>query len=237
LDGETPEDERAAILARLELGQTHVVSNYGVLCEGWDQPSCKCVVLARPTKSLVIYMQSAGRTLRPWCPCGCERPATCPRAVAPIILDHGGNVDRHGMPHEDRQWSLDDKPKRPRDAPMKACRECFAYIPSALMVCPHCAYEFPAPTHAEEPAELETLDHVELALRSLTGDDAQLSFWRREAQRARDRRMKPGYVYHRFIERFQTEPPIEWVRSLKRAAKKDADWRVAFDRPDRRVGT
>ena len=29
-----------------------------------------------------------------------------------MILDHGGNVDRHGLPHEDREWSLTKKPKR-----------------------------------------------------------------------------------------------------------------------------
>jgi len=49
LDGETPVDERAAILRRLEACETLVVSNYGVLCEGWDQPAVKCCILARPT--------------------------------------------------------------------------------------------------------------------------------------------------------------------------------------------
>ncbi len=48
LDGTTPTTERAAILGRLETGTTRVVVNVGVLCEGWDQPSVKCCVLARP---------------------------------------------------------------------------------------------------------------------------------------------------------------------------------------------
>src|SRR6202042_2180962 len=87
LDGTTPEDLRRAILARLASGATTLVSNVGVLCEGWDLPACKCMLLARPTKSLALYMQMAGRILRPW------------EDVDPIILDHGGNVDRHGMPH------------------------------------------------------------------------------------------------------------------------------------------
>jgi DNA repair protein RadD len=66
LDGTTPTDERDAILGRLDSGETLVVSNCGVLGEGWDQPSCKCAILARPTKSTGLYLQQAGRILRPW---------------------------------------------------------------------------------------------------------------------------------------------------------------------------
>ena len=85
LDGTTPTAERDAILARLEAGVTRVVSNVGVLCEGWDQPSCKCVVLARPTKSLGLFLQMAG--------------ASCGRSnTEALILDHAGNVLEHGLP-------------------------------------------------------------------------------------------------------------------------------------------
>ncbi len=66
LDGETPNAQREAILARLESGETRVVSNCAVLTEGWDQPSAKVCILARPTKSLGLYIQMAGRVLRPW---------------------------------------------------------------------------------------------------------------------------------------------------------------------------
>src|SRR3979409_807582 len=50
IDGSTPIDERDAILAGLARGSIEVVTNYGVLCEGWDSPIVSCVVLARPTK-------------------------------------------------------------------------------------------------------------------------------------------------------------------------------------------
>ncbi|MFI5302654.1 MAG: DEAD/DEAH box helicase, partial [Polyangiales bacterium] len=66
LDGETPTTERDAILARLDRGDTRVVGSVGTLCEGWDQPSVKCAILARPTKSTGLYLQQAGRILRPW---------------------------------------------------------------------------------------------------------------------------------------------------------------------------
>ena len=103
-----------------------MVCNVGVLTEGWDCPPVKCCILARPTKSLALYMQMAGRTLRPW------------HDTTPIILDHGGNVDRHGMPHEDRDWSLTTKPKRTGAVANRLCKTCYAYIAVGCGTCPHC---------------------------------------------------------------------------------------------------
>lgn len=224
LDGTVPDDERAAILARLESGATRVVCNFGVLCEGWDQPSCKCIVLARPTKSLALFMQMSGRGLRPWCPCGCPAEARCPMQVLPLILDHGGCVDRHGMPHEDREWTLEaGAPKRVGAAPMKACPACFAFVASALMVCPYCAHEWPVPVAAERE-EPEALEGVELALRTLEGDDARLAFFKRLAKTAQERRWKPGAVLHRFEEKFGELPPRKWWLALKRGVKADREW-------------
>lgn len=213
LDGTTEEGERRAILARLASGETRLVSNVGVLCEGWDLPACKCMLLARPTKSLALYMQMAGRILRPW------------EGVTPVILDHGGNVDRHGMPHEDREWSLEGKPKKSKGAPAKTCKSCFAMIAAALMVCPHCGYEFPAPV-SPEPTPMENLTAVELALRTLDGDDAQLAFFRQTAEKARAKGWQPGAVLHRFREKFGAMPPREWWRPLKKLAKNDPEWSV-----------
>jgi DNA repair protein RadD len=228
LDGETSDDERPRILARLESGATRVVTNFGVLCEGWDQPSCKCIVLARPTKSLALYMQMAGRGLRPWCPCGCPAEARCPHQVLPIILDHGGCVDRHGMPHEDREWSLEGVPKRAGSAPMKACPKCFAFVASALMVCPYCAHEWPPPVAVEREAP-EVLEGVELALRSLTGTDARLSYFKRLAKEAEQKRFKPGWVIHAFRDKFGIMPPTAWYRAVQKAARKDKEWAAAVD--------
>lgn len=215
LDGTTPEGERSAILKRLETGETELVSNCNVLSEGWDQPSVKCIVLARPTKSLALYMQSAGRGLRPW------------ENTTPVILDHGGNVDRHGLPHMDREWSLDGKPKRDKagEPPMKVCPDCFAYIPAGSKVCPHCGVEVPA-GEKEGPKDLPD---VELALRTIEempgGDPEQLRFWRGEVMKARQRGWKPGTVMHRFREKYEIDAPREWWTELRRAAARDRDWK------------
>lgn len=211
LDGTTPEVERKAILARLESGETELVSNVGVLCEGWDMPSCKTLILARPTKSLGLYMQMAGRVLRPW------------NDIVPTILDHGGNVDRHGLPHEDRTWSLTKKVTRESQAPdVKACKGCFAFIAANCQACPHCGYSFVVIREGKN-LDVEPVP-VDLALRTITGEDAQLAYFRAQHKKAREFGFKPGFIMHKFRERFGTEPPSEWWSALKSDARRDAEW-------------
>lgn len=55
---------RQAVLKRLRSGETQVVTNCGVLTEGFDEPSVSCIVVARPTKSKPLYIQMVGRGLR-----------------------------------------------------------------------------------------------------------------------------------------------------------------------------
>jgi superfamily II DNA or RNA helicase len=64
LDGTTPRDTRRAILARLASGETQVCVNCAVLTEGFDEPSIACVLIARPTRSRVLYQQMVGRGTR-----------------------------------------------------------------------------------------------------------------------------------------------------------------------------
>lgn len=64
VDGATPKDERADILARLKTGRTQVVCNCAVLTEGFDEPSIQCVLVGRPTKFHGLYVQMVGRGTR-----------------------------------------------------------------------------------------------------------------------------------------------------------------------------
>jgi superfamily II DNA or RNA helicase len=216
LDGTTPEDERAAILARLESGETRIVCNVGVLCEGWDMPSVKCCVLARPTKSLALYMQMSGRPLRP-------------HESTPLILDHGGNYDRHGPPHEDREWSLDAKPKRANvAAPMKLCKSCFAYISAAAKSCPHCGAE--CSTFVDQGMREEDPVDVALAKRTqhekiqatklplwavdLDGDARLVNTFRSLLRKQIALNYKPGWIRHLFQAATKTQLPPAWAKRI-----------------------
>jgi hypothetical protein len=64
--GAMPKAERRAVLERYEAGTTTVVCNAMALTVGWDSPRTMCVIVARPTKSVPLFVQMVGRGLRPW---------------------------------------------------------------------------------------------------------------------------------------------------------------------------
>lgn len=64
VSGETPEQERREILAKFYDGEIQVVCNASALTEGYDNPRIDCIVVARPTKSSILYRQMIGRGLR-----------------------------------------------------------------------------------------------------------------------------------------------------------------------------
>lgn len=63
---DTDRQERRDIFEGLADGECQVVSNCGVLTEGFDEPMLRCVAIARPTRSALLYIQMAGRGVRPW---------------------------------------------------------------------------------------------------------------------------------------------------------------------------
>lgn len=131
LDGEASYAERARILAGLKNGSILVVSSCGVLSEGVNIPEVKCAVMARATASLGLFIQQAGRPMRPW------------EGVAPVILDHAGNTigQRHGSPVADREWSLDSVRRAPGfgAASLTICQACRAAVPARCQACPVCS--------------------------------------------------------------------------------------------------
>jgi DNA repair protein RadD len=65
VSADTPDEERARILADFRAGRIRVVSNVGILAVGFDYPELECVILARPSLSLALYYQQVGRCIRP----------------------------------------------------------------------------------------------------------------------------------------------------------------------------
>ena len=204
LDGTTPEAERAAILARVESGETLVVSNCAVLTEGWDCPPVKAVIMARPTKSLSLYMQCVGRTLRPW------------GNVTPIVLDHGGNVERHGLPTTDRIWSLSGIPQTDKaKSEHHVCKGCFAYV--RKNPCELCGYvAIVVPREIREEAGVLKIINAE--------SDDRRAFFVAQLERARARGFKPGFASAQWKEKYGAWPPWPWSQEAKLAFADDGDW-------------
>ena len=70
IHGAMPKPDRRRVLEDYEAGKITVLCNAMVLTEGWDSPRTKCVMVGRPTKSRPLFIQMAGRGLRPipWLP-------------------------------------------------------------------------------------------------------------------------------------------------------------------------
>jgi superfamily II DNA or RNA helicase len=109
VDGSTPRLMRKAIFARVARGETQVLCNVGIAIEGIDIPRLKCCVLARPTMSLTLYLQMVGRVMRPW------------EGVTARIHDHAFVIRQHGLPDQERDYSLHAKPEKP--PPLTRCKK------------------------------------------------------------------------------------------------------------------
>lgn len=86
IDADTPREERAARLQAFAKGDLLILANCGVLTEGYDEPSVGCLILARPTKSRVLYAQMLGRGTRRF-----------PGKQDCLVLDLVGNTERHDL--------------------------------------------------------------------------------------------------------------------------------------------
>ena len=133
-DGETPPAIRDSIVNDFRLGKINVLCNAELFGEGFDVPNMQAVILARPTKSLTLYIQQAMRPMRP--------DPNDPNKVA-IIIDHVQNYLRHGLPNTPHQWSLEpNPPKRKEKPPVKKCPQCECLLPVYTKICPQCGYVF-----------------------------------------------------------------------------------------------
>jgi DNA repair protein RadD len=138
VDGALSDEERAE---RIEgLGSRYqVLTSCELIGEGLDVPCVSAVQLLRPTQSLGLFLQMVGRALRPM------------EGKTAYVLDHVGNVRKHGFATTERSWTLEGRVKAKKaDAvkPVKTCLQCFlVHEPSPS--CPHCGYEYPKKTKAE----------------------------------------------------------------------------------------
>jgi len=157
VDGSMPSEQRDAAVERFRRGETLVLSNADLFGEGFDVPAIEAAILLRPTKSLSLHLQQVGRALRP-----SEGKAEA------TILDHAGNSLLHGLPDDERDWSLDDREKRKRaektDVPVRQCSECF-FVYQPRPACPNCGHEPPVKAREIEVVE-GTLEEVKAVPRA-----------------------------------------------------------------------
>lgn len=212
VDAHTPREERDHIGRQLAAGEIRMVVNIGCLTTGidWD---VRCIILARPTKSRMLFVQCIGRGLR-----------TADGKTECVIFDHSDSHQRLGFVTDIAFDELDDgKPKTKKQkaeeaaeksVPLpKCCPSCTALMPVRSKSCMACGFEMPAPPVTQEAdgelAELRAKKpEKRVSMKDVLRDMgkasiyAQLEYIRVTSQRPKS----PGWVSHKYKEIFDVWP-------------------------------
>ncbi len=228
IDCYTSDDERKAILARIASCETTVISNVGILAEGWDFPACRTLILARPTKSRIRYLQMVGRVLR-----------TFPGKDRALVLDHSGSVKRLGFPTDDLPLVLNDgKPQKPgasrdKEPPLpKPCPSCKFLKPAKVHTCPKCGF---APERKSD-VDVSVGELVKVTRGKRINKDAKQHVYSQLLFIERQRVYRHGWAANQYRSMFEvwprglnevtatpTQELLNWVRSRAIAYAKRRD--------------
>jgi superfamily II DNA or RNA helicase len=200
IDAYTPINERTEIKRRFHSGEIRVLCNVGCLTTGidWD---VRCVVLARPTKSEILFVQIIGRGLRT-----AEGKQDC------LILDHSDTHLRLGFVTDIHHESLDDGRPRARSRASdrvrlpKECPRCTFLKPPGTRLCPVCGFK------AETVTDVEVADGelVEITNRgkqdAAASNDEKAAFFAQLKGYAQQRGYVGGWAAHKYREKFDVWP-------------------------------
>ena len=166
IDSYMPKSEREQLVKDFKDGYIKVLFNVGILDKGFDYPEASCLIMARPTKSLMVYIQQAGRVLR-----------THPSKSDAIILDHAGNTQTHGFVTDDLPQELDDGTKRKVEKTTKSQEDKGKICPSCAFVrkkhqysCPCCGF---TPKKKDADIDVQEGDLLEITRKKVTMADKQ----------------------------------------------------------------
>lgn len=235
VDAYTPVLERKEIARQFHAGKIKVVCNVGCLTTGidWD---VRCIILARPTKSEMLFVQMIGRGLR-----------TANGKDDCLILDHSDNHIRLGFVTDIQHDRLDDGRERQKAQPKaaealpKKCPKCTFLKPPKLAQCPACGFK-PEPRCDVVSADGELIELSSRFTAKRLNREEQATFFRELKHHAATHNYKHGWVAHKFREKFGHWPnglehltglppsaaTIGWIRSRQIAyakAMKATTWR------------
>jgi superfamily II DNA or RNA helicase len=192
IDGyERDPEARTETVNAFRRGDIQVLCNVGVLTKGFDAPETSCVVLARPTKSLMLHYQMIGRGLR-----------TASGKNDCIVIDHAGNCIRNGTPDDDLPSTLDDgknkrsldrREREEKEPVSKPCVSC-SFV-STKHVCPACGFK------PERREDVEVVDgdlyEIKTGTKKEWGSARVSQFFAELLGYCRTKGYNPGWAYHK----------------------------------------
>ena len=148
VDGTTSKEKRDLAVRKFREQEIKILVNVNLFTEGVDLPNVDCVIMARPTASLALYLQFSMRCLNP-------RPGK-----TAIIIDHANNFKQFGYPDDDRDWKKAIKSGRQKSKSLLkdpglsivTCDYCFAVVKASEVKdgkCPICGK--PIKVHKAKP--------------------------------------------------------------------------------------
>lgn len=138
VDGTMERSSRADAVARFKQGKIHVLTSCDLISEGFDCPGIEVGISLRPTASTGLWLQQVGRCLRVFD--GKDKA---------LVLDHAGNTLRHGLPTDDRAWTLEGRERSSRAGKkddvvsVRVCPNCFSADKAGKPACVHCGHVYP----------------------------------------------------------------------------------------------
>lgn len=156
VDGTTSKEKRNLAVRKFREQEIKILVNVNLFTEGVDLPDVDCVIIARPTASLALYLQFSMRCLNP-------RPGK-----TAIIIDHANNFKSFGYPDDDRDWKQAIKSGKQKSKTLLkdpglsivTCDYCFAVVKASEVKdgkCPICG----KPIKVHEAKPVSDVDLVE----------------------------------------------------------------------------
>ena len=197
VDGTLPDAVRRSRIDDLASGGIKVLASCDLISEGLDIPVVTAAILLRPTQSTGLFIQQVGRAMR-----------IHPGKKNAIILDHVGNTHQHGLPDEEREWSLDgDNNGKRAEAgevnPYVQCDNCYRMYTRLELKCPECGHERTVQQRELEQieGELEEIREVERKKIQLRREEGMCGSLEELKELGRARGYKPGWAWIRWQSR------------------------------------
>lgn len=200
IDGYMDLEERDMIYNAHDAGEFKILSCSRLLNTGYDAPKVSCLIDCFPTKSLITYVQRAGRVMR-----------TSEGKEKAIYLDHAGNVARHGFAEDIVPDTLDDgeqrfneknQTKEKKEPKVKECPQCHQQMVGLRC---KCGYEIPIKEQLETTDEILVKLTPEQRNRKHTTEDKSV-FYSELLLYCRSKGFKASWASHKYRERYGVWP-------------------------------
>lgn len=207
IDGTMSVRKRERVLEDFAAKRIQAIVNVFILTEGWDVPETAVCILARKCQATATFLQMVGRALR-----------AAPGKARALLIDLCGVVHQHGLPTDDREYSLEGKAIKTKEArlALRQCPECGG-VDKPKPLCGRCGFKFPPPKQRK-------VEEAELARVNVPPRAQLIKEWEALVLAARSRTTREGKPYSpkwaalRFKEQFGFWPPRDFPRAHEVAA-------------------